>query len=325
MRPLLQRLSILRSRHFPSAEAFLASRHIKLELSGPAADRDQFDVHYNGVYLPGIWLGYIAYGSRVTAHISPDRRDFWVHVPVQGRFESAIGRQRAEADEQRGIVTSPCGVNVLRSAPGAARLSLCIKQDALMRQLAALIDAEPRAALEFTPEVDLRRGFGLSLACILRRAAADLERGDWLRCPSLASRFEQTIMSALLLSQPSNYTRELRSCTAAIAPRDVGRVVDYMHANLPSPITLTDLVRESGVAGRTLIKHFRDFKGIPPMRYLRDLRLKRVRAELESGKPDRVHVSALRWGFVHAGRFSVEYRKRFGESPSATLARARGR
>ena len=61
------------------------------------------------------------------------------------------------------------------------------------------------------------------------------------------------------------------------------------------------------------------------MRYLRDLRLKRVRAELESGKSRRVHDSALRWGFVHAGRFSLEYRRRFGESPSATLARARGR
>jgi AraC-like DNA-binding protein len=325
MRPLLQRLSILRSRHFPSAEAFLATRHITLELNGPAADQALFDVHYNGVYLPGIWLGYIGYGSRVTAHISPHRRDFWVHIPVHGRFESAIGRQHIEADEQHGIVTSPSDVNVMKSASGAGRLSLCIKGDALMRQLAALIDSEPRTALEFAPEVDLRRGFGLSLACILRGAAADLERGDWLLCPSLASRFEQTIMSALLLSQPSNYTRELRDRTAAIAPRDVGRVVDYMHANLPSPITLADLVRESGVAGRTLIKHFRDFKGIPPMRYLRDLRLKRVRAELESGKSRRVHDSALRWGFVHAGRFSLEYRKRFGESPSATLARGRGR
>jgi AraC-like DNA-binding protein len=325
MRPLLQRLSILHSRHFPSAEAFLASRHIKLELSGPAAERELFDVHYNGIYLPGIWLGYIGYGSRVTAHVSPDRRDFWVHIPLNGRFESTMGKRQIEADEQRGIVTSPSGVNVLRSAPGAARLSLCIKGDALMRQLGALIDREPQAALEFAPEVDLRRGFGLSLACILRGAAADLERGDWLLGPCLASRFEQTVMSALLLSQPSNYSRELDGRASAIAPRDVGRAVDYMHAHLASPITLSELVREAGVAGRTLIKHFRDFKGSPPMRYLRDLRLKRVRAELESGKPRRVHDSALRWGFVHAGRFSVEYRRRFGESPSVTLARARGR
>jgi hypothetical protein len=30
----------------------------------------------------------------------------------------------------------------------------------------------------------------------------------------------------------------------------------------------------------------------------------------------------MRWGFTHMGRFSVEYRLRFGESPSQTLSRA---
>jgi transcriptional regulator GlxA family with amidase domain len=103
----------------------------------------------------------------------------------------------------------------------------------------------------------------------------------------------------------------------------VARAVDYIHENLGEPITLADLVRESGVAGRTLLKHFHDFKGVSPMRYLRNLRLKRVRDELEDGTGIRVSESALRWGFLHAGRFSIEYRKRFGESPSATLARRR--
>jgi AraC-like DNA-binding protein len=32
---------------------------------------------------------------------------------------------------------------------------------------------------------------------------------------------------------------------------------------------------------------------------------------------------AMRHGFTHLGRFSVEYRRRFGEAPSATLARRR--
>jgi len=32
---------------------------------------------------------------------------------------------------------------------------------------------------------------------------------------------------------------------------------------------------------------------------------------------------AARHGFLHAGRFAADYRRRFGESPSQTLARAR--
>ena len=29
----------------------------------------------------------------------------------------------------------------------------------------------------------------------------------------------------------------------------------------------------------------------------------------------------MKWGFCHLGRFAVEYRRRFGESPSQTLRR----
>jgi AraC family ethanolamine operon transcriptional activator len=32
-----------------------------------------------------------------------------------------------------------------------------------------------------------------------------------------------------------------------------------------------------------------------------------------------VTTTALRWGFGHFGRFSVDYRRMFGESPIATL------
>jgi transcriptional regulator GlxA family with amidase domain len=106
-----------------------------------------------------------------------------------------------------------------------------------------------------------------------------------------------------------------------IAPRDVCRVIEYVQRHLGEPIILADLVRESGVAGRTLLKHFHDFKGVSPMRHVRNLRLERVRIELLAGGARTVSEVALNWGFPHLGRFSIEYRRRFGESPSATLAR----
>jgi hypothetical protein len=34
--------------------------------------------------------------------------------------------------------------------------------------------------------------------------------------------------------------------------------------------------------------------------------------------------TALRYGFLHLGRFAIEYRQAYGESPSATLAKATG-
>lgn len=59
---------------------------------------------------------------------------------------------------------------------------------------------------------------------------------------------------------------------------------------------------------------------VSPMQYLKDLRLERASAELLGGS---THVAgvALRWGFGHLGRFSADYRARFGEYPSETVRR----
>ncbi|MFD1530462.1 helix-turn-helix transcriptional regulator [Pseudonocardia aurantiaca] len=64
--------------------------------------------------------------------------------------------------------------------------------------------------------------------------------------------------------------------------------------------------------------------GTSPMAYLRDVRLDRIHAELLAAGPDAVAVGqvAARWGFLHAGRFSATYKRRFGRSPSATARRS---
>jgi adenylate cyclase len=78
------------------------------------------------------------------------------------------------------------------------------------------------------------------------------------------------------------------------------------------------------VAERTLQKHFRTFFDLSPQEYLRRTRLAVAREELLDAT-ERVTVTevAIRSGFNHFGRFSVEYRECFGESPSATLRRRR--
>jgi AraC-like DNA-binding protein len=140
----------------------------------------------------------------------------------------------------------------------------------------------------------------------------------------VVSRFEQLFMTRLLLEHPHNHSDAIRRLDRPLSPRGVKRVIDYIHANLDAPITVADLVAVSGIAGRTLFEHFRAFEGISPMRYLRERRFEQVRRQLMSALPDdTVTVIALRWGFSHMGRFATDYRARFGETPSATLDRAR--
>ncbi len=142
--------------------------------------------------------------------------------------------------------------------------------------------------------------------------------------PLTMGMFAQMIMTGLLLSHPHTYTEALRRRERPIAPRDIKRAIDYLEAHLDTPVTLPDLVAASGVAGRTLLQHFRDTQGVSPIRYLRNARFRKVREALARAQPgDSVTAIAMSWGFSHMGRFAVEYRRRFGESPSETLRQRR--
>ena len=64
---------------------------------------------------------------------------------------------------------------------------------------------------------------------------------------------------------------------------------------------------------------------VSPLAYFHKRRLGNARRNLIHSAPGRgaVKNAALSAGLTELGRFSVEYRKLFGESPSATLGRAK--
>jgi transcriptional regulator GlxA family with amidase domain len=94
-------------------------------------------------------------------------------------------------------------------------------------------------------------------------------------------------------------------------------------ANFQTPLDVPTLCRALAVSERTLRKAFQKIRGLPPCRRLRMLRLSGARWALLSAGGRFVTVTeiATSFGFVELGRFSVEYRKSFGESPSETLGR----
>jgi AraC-like DNA-binding protein len=221
----------------------------------------------------------------------------------------------------------PCRIRV---EAGALRTTVVMSEVSLRRQLAVLLGSSPdtplHPPLEFAPVVDLTSGHGRSMAKLANLVLWDGAVGDSLlaRNPLALSSIEQFVLTELLLSQPHNYSGAIYGTIPSVASRDVKRAIDYIEANLHAPISLADVVEAAGVPGRTLFKHFESFRGISPMEYLRAARLERVREVLQSGQvTGNITDLATTWGFSHMGRFSTEYRKRFGERPSETLKRSR--
>jgi len=73
------------------------------------------------------------------------------------------------------------------------------------------------------------------------------------------------------------------------------------------------------VSVRTLQTALRTWRSTTPSVFLREARLERVRECLLSGEDGRsITEIAMQAGFMHLGRFSAAYQKKYGENPSAT-------
>lgn len=59
------------------------------------------------------------------------------------------------------------------------------------------------------------------------------------------------------------------------------------------------------------------------MAFVKQRRLDAAYLDLLSARPDTASVTqvAYDYGFLHVGKFAIEYRKTFGELPSSSLAR----
>src|SRR5215472_1977342 len=105
-------------------------------------------------------------------------------------------------------------------------------------------------------------------------------------------------------------------------PRGVRRALQVIHANVGQRQNVSQLADVAGVSARTLQRQFMDFLGKSPHAVWQDVGLEQARHELLQGaRGDRIADVALRCGFAHFGRFSREYRRRYGETPSCTLKR----
>ena len=124
---------------------------------------------------------------------------------------------------------------------------------------------------------------------------------------------------------PQRRDRRLPGMRGAL-PAGLAQAVRWLDARLDEPIKLEALAAVAGVRPRTLEAQFRLYFRTTPLGWVRRMRLARARQQL-LGAPDEASVTrvAVANGFGQLGRFAAQYRREFGELPSATLTAARGR
>ncbi|MEV6844554.1 AraC family transcriptional regulator [Actinoplanes sp. NPDC051411] len=273
-----------------------------------------------------VTLGDLNFGTDVRMRFG-ELGAYHVDVPMTGAMSWHQGNSRSqEATTSTAAVFQPVGDTTLERWSGGCRLlAVKIERHVLENHLAVLLDAPVSGPVRFAPALDLSAGAGAGWLNLLRLVVTESGRsGGLLHHPVLGARLRESLITGLLLAGDHPYRDALdRPRPTLAAPRAVRRAAEIMRADPGRPFTITELARTVGVSPRALQQGFQRHVGMPPMRYLRELRLGLAHEQLTGADPALTSVAeiAYRAGFAHPSRFATAYRNRYGRPPGETLRR----
>ncbi|GAA3054964.1 AraC family transcriptional regulator [Streptomyces roseofulvus] len=286
-----------------------------------------FAARFDIVELGPLVIGDLSCGADVRMSFG-ELGAYHVNAPMSGTMEMRQGRGGGTvvASAREALLLDPAGDTFLDRWSGDGRiLSVKVGAAELRDRLESLLGRPPSGGLVFRPGLDISRGPGLAWVRFARRIAAEALAGEGLAHHELVARpLQEALLNGLLLAAEHPWRDELAHPGGPRRPAPVKRAMDAVRERPEHPFTTAELAAHARVSVRRLQESFREYVGMSPMAYVREVRLERVREELRAAEPDEVSVSevAWRWGFAHQGRFAARYRERFGESPSRTLRTA---
>ena len=288
----------------------------------PAAGIDGFAFSGDVVQVGPLTVGDISYGIELCVAIGDLRTAYHVLAPLTGTVQVLHRGAATTADPGRAAVFQPTGEIDLRWSSDCRLFSVKVERLAFERELEAALDLHDGPPLPLGATFGLAAGPGRSWMALIRLLHAELREPDGLATlPWLVRRWRDLAISGLACAVEQPNGNGVPGQPTARRPRTVKRTLDAMHAEPGRQFTAAELAGIAGVGIRVLQESFRQHVGVPPLTYLRRLRLEGVHAELTRADRGQVSVSevAHRWGFTHLGRFAGAYRARYGISPSQTL------
>jgi AraC-like DNA-binding protein len=276
----------------------------------------------NGLTLETVSLVWVRYGGAgVMVDTPPTEGEFALCAPVapmgveyRTHREIAAGSLVLSHDEPMRMTPHPAqGCLVIATTTG--RLA-----DHLRDYLG---DDAPARPLRFH-HID---GPAITAAPIVERtwrhvcAVLDQVADDGIH-PMAVRTLEQSLLTAILLGLPNTATAFLAEHTPRPGHHPANRIRDWIEAHHDQPIGVADIAAAAHLSIRRVEAICRDHWGQTPTQLLRGIRLDHARAALLATEPTHGAVARIAdgAGFADKRHFATVYRRRFGETPTQTLA-----
>jgi AraC-like DNA-binding protein len=268
----------------------------------------------------GVSLNRLKYGAEVDIEPGPLQDFYLIQMPLAGHASITSGAQRVDSGTDMAVVISPSDETVMRWSADCDQLMVRIQRQLVDRAVGALSGSLEPEALRF--QLGFRWRECAPWNCLVQYLNACASHPfDPVQYRLMVSHIEQLVVSTLLGAQAHDKPAANAARCSVVLPRHVRKVQDFLHAHASEPVAADQMALIAGVSLRSLYAGFKEYCGVSPMQYLRALRLDGARQSLLNEPNCNIAAVAMHWGFGHLGRFSIEYKQRFGESPSQSLRR----
>ena len=207
------------------------------------------------------------------------------------------------------------------SADGTSRINLWVIRSRLLRRLEAMLERPLATPLRFAPLHRWPPGTVSSLRRLIAFAAGEIEDPYSLLAGGTGvAEFEDLVLRTLLDGVPNSYTDLLGDARVPAPALAYRRALQFMRAHLTEQLTVASIAAEAGCSPRALASACRAHGASTVLTVLRNMRLDAAHADLvRSRSPAGVIDIARRFHFSNPGRFSRQYRTRFGEYPRRAI------
>ena len=283
-----------------------------------------FRGHLNHRQLRDVGLIYARYGAPLEAYLS--HGDSYLQgFPLRGHGQYVLDGTGGDASRNRGITVGPGTDLRLRYSADFEHLILRIEPQRLVRTLSRLMDRPIDPPLRMTASVSPSPATAAHRR-LVEFVVRELDRTDAPLPDLVLTELEQTLVFSFLSCNPHNYSHLLGdNPVRCAAPWQVRLAEQYIEQHWDQPMTIEALALATNASVRSLFYSIRKSRGVSPMVFLRQVRLRHAKEMLANAGPETSVTSvAYACGFSNLGHFARYYHAAFGEHPSATLKAARG-
>lgn len=315
---MLSSFEVLRTADIDEARAAISSRFCDHKI-----ERDRFGtlaVRHNHAKGQHVSVNLLSYGCAVDIHPGALEDFYLFQFPLKGQVRVVHQQQEIDTSPRVGAVLAPDRPTRLSWQANCKSFVLQIHSQHLNDVASEMVGGVLPGPVRFDPCIDLTKKPGHCLARLTILLAQAFDNGHLTptRTDLRMMHVERELVRHLLNAQPSNMSHLIENIPKIPPQKALRAAIDFIHRHFGAPIRLSDIARAANLHERNLQAAFRVHIGLSPMAYLRNLRLDMAKYWLMQDEPNRPRVADIAHGcgYTHLGRFSKDYRERFGGVPS---------